>query len=450
MYICSTYKLKSFTVYNTYANFIFEILYAYFQLKCWRYYGAKMRTIDFLNKVRLSPRAVVALIILIANSFIWYMYAISILMEIVKFSLSTRFEILTFWSINFIGTVFFALIGAELANNKKRRYFFLFWILFGIFSSFVLLFYKLNKLLVYAASVLLGASFGLGMPASMAYYAYYTTPKNRSKLGGFTFFLIGVGAFLLNVIKVDDLSVDLLVLIILRSLSLIVFLIDDLFEETFTAIKRCSYHQVIGQRSFLLYFIPWMMFCLVNYTSLPIMVKFLGVNLFNFLTAIEGALIGIFAIIGGFLSDTIGRKHVVITGFVMMGLGYAFLGVFPESQFTIFFYTLADGVAWGMFHTVFVMTLWGDLAQDVSSEKYYALGGLPYLLSHFLQIVIGFYVAEMVLANTIFSFASFFLFLAVIPLMFAPETLPENALKERELRSYIEKAKKVKEKFAKN
>jgi hypothetical protein len=63
--------------------------------------------------------------------------------------------------------------------------------------------------------------------------------------------------------------------------------------------------------------------------------------------------------------------------------------------------------------------------------------------------VIGFYVAETVLANTIFSFASFFLFLAVIPLMFAPETLPENALKERELRSYIEKAKKVRERFTK-
>jgi hypothetical protein len=31
--------------------------------------------------------------------------------------------------------------------------------------------------------------------------------------------------------------------------------------------------------------------------------------------------------------------------------------------------------------------------------------------------------------------------------MYAPETLPEKKLRERELRGYIEKAKKIREKF---
>jgi len=31
--------------------------------------------------------------------------------------------------------------------------------------------------------------------------------------------------------------------------------------------------------------------------------------------------------------------------------------------------------------------------------------------------------------------------------MFAPETLPEKKIRERELKKYIEKAKKVKEKY---
>jgi hypothetical protein len=31
--------------------------------------------------------------------------------------------------------------------------------------------------------------------------------------------------------------------------------------------------------------------------------------------------------------------------------------------------------------------------------------------------------------------------------MYAPETLPEKAMKERELKSYVEKAKKIREKF---
>ena len=49
-------------------------------------------------------------------------------------------------------------------------------------------------------------------------------------------------------------------------------------------------------------------------------------------------------------------------------------------------------------------------------------------------------------AYTAFSLAAFFLFLAVVPLMYAPETLPEKKMKERQLKQYIEKAKKIKEK----
>jgi len=47
----------------------------------------------------------------------------------------------------------------------------------------------------------------------------------------------------------------------------------------------------------------------------------------------------------------------------------------------------------------------------------------------------------------IFSFAAFFLFLAVIPLMYAPETLPEKLIRQKELRRYVEKAKKIREKY---
>jgi F0F1-type ATP synthase membrane subunit b/b' len=50
--------------------------------------------------------------------------------------------------------------------------------------------------------------------------------------------------------------------------------------------------------------------------------------------------------------------------------------------------------------------------------------------------------------STAFSLASFFLFLAVVPLMYAPETLSEKKIRDKELRDYLEKAKKTKEKYA--
>jgi len=40
------------------------------------------------------------------------------------------------------------------------------------------------------------------------------------------------------------------------------------------------------------------------------------------------------------------------------------------------------------------------------------------------------------------------LFLAVLPLVYAPETLPEKQMKDRELKNYIDKAQRVKEKYS--
>ncbi|PVX24936.1 MAG: hypothetical protein CW716_09090, partial [Candidatus Bathyarchaeum sp.] len=48
---------------------------------------------------------------------------------------------------------------------------------------------------------------------------------------------------------------------------------------------------------------------------------------------------------------------------------------------------------------------------------------------------------------TAFSLAAFFLFVAVMPLVFAPETLPEKKMELRRLRSFAEEAQKAKENY---
>jgi len=88
-----------------------------------------------------------------------------------------------------------------------------------------------------------------------------------------------------------------------------------------------------------------------------------------------------------------------------------------------------------------LMTIWGDVAMGRSSEKYYALGSLPFLFSLFIQFSIANFISSAVLPTAVFSFASLFLFLAIFPLAYAPETLLN--LKERELKSYVEKAKRL-------
>ena len=106
---------------------------------------------------------------------------------------------------------------------------------------------------------------------------------------------------------------------------------------------------------------------------------------------------------------------------------------------------MVDGVAWGTFGVIFVIVLWGDFSENMRGSKYYAIGALPYLLSIFLEILIAPYIEILIPSrSTIFSFASFFLFLSILPLIYAKETLPEKKIKERELQQYIKKAQEMK------
>lgn len=149
----------------------------------------------------------------------------------------------------------------------------------------------------------------------------------------------------------------------------------------------------------------------------------------------------------GVVADIVGRKRVVIAGFVMLGIEYAAMSAFSNLPATLYLFLILDGITWGLFVSIFFTVIWGDLGENHEKEKYYTLGGLPFLLAGFLSILIEPYTSA-ISTTAAFSFASFFLFLAVIPLMYAPETLPEKQIKERELKSYIEKAKKAKEKYA--
>ena len=105
----------------------------------------------------------------------------------------------------------------------------------------------------------------------------------------------------------------------------------------------------------------------------------------------------------GNLSDLVGRKRVVITGFVILGIEYAILSLFSGDQASWYIYTLCDGTAWGLFASVFFMTIWGDLAETNQKEKYYVIGGLPYLLAGFMAVVVQPFADRHLTCNCFFS-----------------------------------------------
>jgi hypothetical protein len=296
-------------------------------------------------------------------------------------------------------------------------------------------------------SLLLGMSIGMGLPSALAYFADTTAVENRGTYGGLIWLPVGFGVLTLAFALYSlDVVWALSILAIWRASGGVLFLgLSKLRGKQNLEAKKSSYGTILRRRDLMLYLIPWIMFSLVNFSEYPIIAKVLGD--FQFMAgSIEFAISGVSAVIGGVLSDLFGRKRIVITGFIILGIEYAILSLFSGAEASWYVYTICDGTAWGLFASVFFMTIWGDLAETTQKEKYYVIGGLPYLLAGFMAVVVPF--AGDIQAVTAFSLASFFLFVAVLPLMYAPETLPEKKIKDRELRDYLEKAKRTKDKYA--
>jgi MFS family permease len=382
--------------------------------------------------------------IIVLNTFIWYTLTYSMLSNAIDSLAVSGAEKLIVYAMYFVGTAGSAIFGATFLRRAREAYLLL-WMLGGALMTALLITIPRNSITINGPiTFFLGVSLGTGFPSCLAYFADATTVETRGTCGGITWGVVGIFTLILaSLISSFDVSLSFVTLAVWRALGVVAFfLMTKITGKVQQAHSPATYGSILHKRDVMQYLIPWIMLSLVNFTEIP-MLERLFADFYVLVGFIEFALIGIFALVGGILADLVGRKRVIITGFVMLGIGYAVLSFSSGIPFSQYLYTACDGIAWGMFSSVFFITLWGDLAQDHEKAKYYVLGGLPFLLSGFLAIVVKPYV-EFIGPVSSFSLASFFLFLAVLPLMYAPETLPEKTIRQRELKKYIDDAEKFK------
>ncbi len=395
----------------------------------------------------LTSRTAFLTVMLVSNAFVWYYCADNILVSLPAATSDNYVAIALIWGTNFAALIGSALIGARLTDRLTDRTQFLsFWMLGGMVLPFASFWVDPNNFLsVTLLGVAFSSSLGIGLPACMGYFTSQTSIETRGRLGGMIMLVTGLSVVFLSSLASDTTVTQATVLAGWRSFGLCSFLLlrpaqcEKLVEK-----KPISYANILKQRIFLSYFIPWIMFSLVNYLSKPVLSdifafepEFLATTL-----AFENGLIGLSAFLGGWLVDTMGRKRMAIVGFVTLGLGYAVLGSSPSNVWAVYFHTAVDGIAWGILLVVFVTTLWGDLSYNKPSDRLYAVGVLPFFISRFLPMVIPAQALSGI-GSAVFSFVAFFLFLAVLPLVYAPETLPEKIVRERELKTYLDKAKEI-------
>jgi MFS family permease len=406
-----------------------------------------------LGKIRTNAKLGVSNVFLIANAFVWYMLAFSGLTQALTQLNASSSESLSIVGLNILAITLTGLVGTFLADRVGNRQRFLYlWLLVGLVISLMPLVLSTANLTVLAIiSVIFGSYFGFGMPTTMGYHSSFTSSEGRAKIGGFTFLIIFAMFGATEVIHLQSIVETCLVLTFLRFIALIVFKFVIMKQPVETKNKDTiiKYRALISNKSFILYFIPWCMFTLINFLTTPIQKEIFADNIYTLLGAVEFIFAAVVSVVCGFLADRYGRKRLSIIGFIMVGIGYAVIGLFKANGGDMLMagiiYMFSDGIAWGIFYVLFLFTLWGDLGHKQHSDKIYFLGALPYIIAYSMGLIFKPTLSG-ISPETIFQFASVFLFVAVLPLIYAPETLSEKHMKDQELKNYIEKAQKLAQK----
>ncbi len=310
--------------------------------------------------------------------------------------------------------------------------------LIGILLGLVLLFPMDGTVKLLLLALLGGMSSSIGLPNLLNYVVGLTRFDNRGAASGIFLFIVYVLLFIFSVV-VSNLTILAVALIIIKAVSLVLS-----NKCTFSIHRTEDLPSASSKVSTKLYFLfAWFIFLLVDAIVINVLVRWISYSDF-YVISLYSTFIGLFSLIlGGFVMDVVGRKKIMVFAYAYLGAEYALVTL---SYGTFISYMFLDGIAWGILTTLFTLVIWGDLATPTSRPKYLAMSlGIAtsmIFLKNILQVI------DMPMPpEQTFPLTSIFLFLAVIITLYLPETLPDKVIQARDLQDYIERAKRIKEKY---
>jgi len=381
----------------------------------------------FFEELRISVKDFCIVFVLLVNAFAWFYMAPIMINGILEGINVTDTQEIIIMSVYYSGIVISSIIGSILANKINRLKFIYAWTAIGIATSVVpILFSSFTWIDCLTISILLGASFGLGIPSCLSYFADVTQVENRGRISGIILLTANMAAPLLAIAFSGlDLTTNLIVFAGWRSLGLIVFFLQPNEKNSSSERKLGdSFSGIIKDKTFGFYLLAWIMFCLVDRLGGPIVINSLG-DVSKIIIIISPILASITTLIAGIMTDWIGRKRVVLYGFISLGVAYAIIGIILTEPLVKYFFVVINGITAGLLSVTFILILWGDISQSGCREIYYTIGVIPLFITEIMGLALyEYFIQIQETSNIIFSVAAFFLFLAVLPLLYAPETLP--------------------------
>ncbi len=346
---------------------------------------------------------------------------------------------LAFLSMLFLTSIISMFLGA-IFRKKIQKKVHLGWNLLGVLFA-TLIFFRLEGifgLIIY--SILGGLAAGLCIPDVICHLLEITNFENRGAISGIYIFSI----YLLIIVSSTAISsaFDLaLFLLVLKVVSILLI--------SFRPIKKAEIEEPAFVRHPLrvplLYMFVWFIFLLVDVIVSNMALQRLTPNEIFWIN-LESVILGLSAmIIGGAIADNVGRRKLIIFAYLYLGIEYSFISL---SSGDLIRYTFIDGVAWGVLSTLFLLVIWGDVGSIRARPVYAATALTIGIASIYFKNIIPLFGSLYDLTQA-FPLTSIFLFLSVVITSFLlPETLPEKVIQSKELRDYIETAKKIREKYA--
>ena len=396
------------------------------------------------NHGRYGKRNLLTASILFSSSLAWfYIFHVHLLDLILRIPGTDLIYVSIGKLLFYIATVVSGIGGSLLSEKVERRRLLFFCVTLAFLSTISLTIlegWEISLLL----SILLGVSFGLPFPIYQALLTESTKIVSRGRIAGIviscTFAIVVIILLLATFLGLAKMDL-VIICVALNATSFLALLAGPVQREIG---PRRTWSDILYSANFSRYAVPWLIFNIANG------LLFLGkISAKIESVAVAGSALEFFitiftALAAGFLADRIGRKQPMIAGLVILGIGYAFFGLVAsvESYLT---YLIVEGIAWGLIAVIYMQVILGDISADSGSkERYYAVGGLmiPFLTRTAFSVgqeLTGLTVPVSWLSTVL----SIITFLSVIPLLRAPETLPEQLIRKRQIKEHIDKVGKA-------
>jgi len=396
----------------------------------------------FLSGIQLKRRGLMIAAIPSFTLFAWYhIFSYCVL----KFIVDESTRAFPIWYASFYFLVSFTLIlGGSFIRRIEKTFVIYSWALFSPIGTVIISFAPtvMTKLAIY---LLLAVLFGIALLAFLAFFWDLTVSEERGRVAGLvTSISLSIFPLVIFLVYNLDFFTTAMVCIILNLGTLT---IEPLKANGITMLtgKKALGGINPEKRTILLYSIPWVIFSLINATLAKSIsfhiVQGLSSSSVIFLGYLEIVAGGSGAIIGGVIADFFGRRLSLTFGLTLYGISSAVSGLATGYGFLCASH-IGIGLTWGILLTLYLSTIWGDLATLDTCFRRYSIG----LAIFYSAAGVGALFAPQLfqISLIVASIASCLLiFLSNIPLVLAPELLRSDFREEIRLKLYVTLVKRI-------